>query len=309
MPDGDLKLTKGPRDRRKSDRRSASQSEEPRQSLSELSASQGDRAGTLADQVASDRDQAAVDREVVSVARDRAATERDRAAEELEHGQGLGGPEYEAAIKEAAEVRAQAAADRELAAADRSQAGIDRKQAGVDRERAAVDREHAALDREQAAADRRMALAELHRAHVDDLTGAYRRGAGEAALQQEIDRARRVGDDLVVAFVDVDGLKATNDLLGHAAGDARLRNVVRAMRSKIRSYEPIVRFGGDEFVCSVAGVGIEGVEARFAEIAKVLGDDDSPGAVSVGLAGMRPDDTLKDLIDRADEALIAVRGA
>ena len=266
-----------------------------------------DTASAAADVLASGRDDAAADREIVSRARDSAASARDRAAEELEFAEGPGGPEYAAAVEHAAEVRAYALADRELAAADRDRATLNREQAEVDRARAASDRRHAALDREHAAMDRRHAQAELARAYTDDLTGAYRRAAGVNALQHELNRARRSGESLVLAFVDVDGLKATNDQLGHAAGDARLRDVAHAMRSKLRSYEPVVRYGGDEFLCSLAGVSLASAKARFEEIDLVLGGRNHPGSMSVGLASHQPDESLTDLIDRADQALIVAR--
>jgi diguanylate cyclase (GGDEF)-like protein len=269
--------------------------------------SDADEASATADVAATARDDAAADREIVSNARDSAATARDRAAEEREFAEGPNGSAYAAAVRDAVEVRAQAAADRQLAAADRDRASLDRRQAENDRSRAANDRTHAATDREHAAMDRHQARLELERANTDDLTGAYRRRAGETALQHELDRARRSEEALVLAFVDVDSLKATNDGLGHAAGDARLRDVVTAMRSKIRSYEPIVRYGGDEFVCSMAGVALASVKARFGEINAVLGGRDHAGLLSVGLAELRPDDTLAALIGRADEALIAAR--
>jgi PleD family two-component response regulator len=79
------------------------------------------------------------------------------------------------------------------------------------------------------------------------------------------------------------------------------------MRSKIRSYEPIVRYGGDEFVCCVAGVTLAGVRTRFSEINTVLGAPGQADSLSVGLAELRPGDTLASLIDRADEALIEGR--
>lgn len=277
-------------------------------SEADRTSSNADLASASADLAASGRDEAAADREIVSTARDTAATARDRAAEELELAQGPGGPEYEAAVKHAGEVRAQAAADRARAAADREEAMIDRAAATLDRGRAAKDREHGAMDREHAAMDRRQAMAELERAHTDELTGAYRRGTGELVLQQELDRARRSGEGLVLAFVDVDGLKATNDHEGHAAGDARLRGVVSAMRSKVRSYEPIVRHGGDEFLCSFAGVEMGDVRTRFDEIEVTLADRERSGSMSVGLAELRAEDSLQDLINRADEALIEVRG-
>lgn len=276
-------------------------------SAADRTSSDADRASASADLAASGRDEAAADREIVSTARDTAATARDRAAEQREVAQGPGGPQYEAAIKHAVEVRALAAADRDRAAADRRQATVDRTAATLDRRRAARDRKHAAMDREHAAMDRRQAVVELERAHTDELTGAYRRGTGERVLQQELDRARRSGEGLVLAFVDVDGLKATNDRMGHAAGDARLRDVVGAMRSKVRSYEPIVRHGGDEFLCSFAGVGMVDVRRRFDEIEVAIRDHENSGSMSVGLAELRTEDNLQDLINRADEALIETR--
>jgi PleD family two-component response regulator len=79
------------------------------------------------------------------------------------------------------------------------------------------------------------------------------------------------------------------------------------MRSKVRSYDPIVRHGGDEFLCSFAGVGVADVRARFDEIEMVLEERDRSGSVSVGLAELHAQDTLQDLIRRADEALIETR--
>ncbi|MGI9021581.1 MAG: GGDEF domain-containing protein [Solirubrobacterales bacterium] len=269
--------------------------------------SDGDLASASADLVASGRDQAAADRELISTARDNAATARDRAAEALERAAGPGGPEYKAAVKFAAKVRANAAADREQAATDRKQAASDRAEAEIDRGRASRDRQHASIDREHAAVDRRQALDELELAHTDGLTGAYRRGAGQAVLQQEVNRSERTGESLVLAFVDLDGLKRTNDIQGHAAGDARLRDVFDAMRSKLRIYEPIVRHGGDEFLCSVAGVAMPDVEERFDEIEVMLNSGENSRSVSVGLAELEAGDSLKDLINRADEAMIRRR--
>ena len=63
-------------------------------------------------------------------------------------------------------------------------------------------------------------------------------------------RAKRTQRSFVLAFIDVDGLKTTNDSLGHAAGDELLRRVVDTVRDHLRSYDLIVRFGGDEFLCA-----------------------------------------------------------
>ena len=184
-----------------------------------------------------------------------------------------------------------------------------RAQAARDRQRAAEDRRQAAADRRRAAEEREIALAALERSHRDELTGAYRRGFGEEALQAEIDRARRDEGKVVFAFVDVDGLRMVNNRDGHPAGDALLREVVSAIRSEMRSYEPIVRFGGDEFVCAIADIDLAQAGRRFQTIKDSIAQKRAGPAISVGLAELQPDDSLGDLIGRADAALLAARRA
>jgi diguanylate cyclase (GGDEF)-like protein len=232
------------------------------------------------------RDETARARDLTALARDQASEARDDAAEAAEQTLASRGKSFQDAVKHAAELRAQAA---------------------TDRARAAADRDQAARDRDQAARDRAELLAELKLAHLDELTGAFRRGLGEIALQQEIDRVRRGSGKLVLAYVDVDGLKGVNDRRGHGAGDELLRGIVFAMRARIRSYEPIVRFGGDEFVCSIADVDLDGAASRFDAIKRTLDESGEPGSFSVGLAELRTDDSLAELIERADDALVAAR--
>ena len=81
----------------------------------------------------------------------------------------------------------------------------------------------------------------------DPLRGP-RRKPGLLALRKQMDRCRRTTTRLVVGFLDVDGLKAVNDTRGHAAGDDLLQRVVARLQSSLRSYETIIRFGGDEFL-------------------------------------------------------------
>jgi diguanylate cyclase (GGDEF)-like protein len=236
--------------------------------------------------VAAGRDENAWHRDLTAQARDGAAERRDRESAKLERKMGSRGSSLRASLSHAAEIRAQAAKDRARAAEDRAQA---------------------ARDRERAAAEREDALAELKRAHLDELTGALRRGAGEQALQTEIDRARRSDADLVMAYIDVDSLREINNRHGHSEGDALLQAVVASIRSKIRSYEPIVRFGGDEFVCVISDLGLELAEQRINEIQDALTAHRGDAEITVGLAELRPRDTLDELLDRADEALLAER--
>ena len=224
-------------------------------------------------------------RDLTARARDLAAAERDRAAEALDAASRAGAKE----------------------SVERRVAGL-RARAAHDRARAADDRAAAAADRAAAAEDRTRAAIELRHAYHDDLTGALRREMGEVALQHEIDRARRADGRLVLAFVDVDKLKLLNDREGHVAGDELLKAVVSTMRRKLRSFDPVVRYGGDEFVCALAGTDPTDASSRFAEIQAELARDHDEAGISVGVVELQPDETLDDLIVRGDAALYAAKG-
>jgi diguanylate cyclase (GGDEF)-like protein len=147
-------------------------------------------------------------------------------------------------------------------------------------------------------------------AALDDLTGALRRGVGLRLLQGEIDRVRRSGGNLVVAFVDCDDLKQVNDTEGHAAGDRLLQLVASTLRRRLRSYDLVVRYGGDEFICVLSGAGADGARGKLALIGSELRGLLGRSVFSVGLAELDGEDateTTAGLIARADADLYASR--
>lgn len=176
-----------------------------------------------------------------------------------------------------------------------------------DRSGATAAREAAAIDRKAAAIDRAAAVEERAAASIDDLTGAYRRGPGHVELTREIARARRTGQPLALAFVDVDGLKAVNDSRGHAAGDQLLRDVAAEMLNQVRDYDVVVRHGGDEFLCALAGMGMGEAKAWMQRLHIALAAGPDGRTVSVGLALLENGDSLDSLMGRADRALYAER--
>jgi diguanylate cyclase (GGDEF)-like protein len=189
-----------------------------------------------------------------------------------------------------------------------------RKRAAASRERAAVQRAHAARDRElagkdraDAADDRRAAAAELAAEGLDHLTGTLRRRVGLAAIQREIDRIHRSGESMVVGFVDVNGLKAVNDVHGHSAGDDLLAGVARCIAEALRRYDIIMRYGGDEFVCSLSGQDLEGARRRFEEISAQIAETQKGASIAVGFAEESPELSLDEIIVRADRDMIALR--
>lgn len=238
-----------------------------------------------AEQLTSKRDQAAADRDRAATLRDRAASHRDAAQAEVD----LEMPNRGGSAAE------QRTADRGLAAADRSFA--------------AADREEATADRSAAARDREAARAELRQAQFDGLTGAFGRELGMVVLEREINRARHGNGRLVLTYIDVDGLKQTNDLHGHAAGDGLLRAVVAAIRTHLRSYDPIVRVGGDEFICMLADITPDDGRHRFQSIRATIEESHPTASISVGFAALRPQDTLEQLTERGDAALYEAKQA
>lgn len=171
---------------------------------------------------------------------------------------------------------------------------------------AAVDRARAAADRAAAARERARLEAELRTAHLDSLTGALRRDAGRLSIAQEIDRARRADGRFVIAFIDVDRLKRVNDRHGHAAGDLVLQTVVREVRTRLRPFDTIFRYGGDEFVCGLGGSDLDDVRPRFAAITSAI-EKEAGVTISVGLAALAKGDTPDQLIARADTEMMRAK--
>lgn len=242
------------------------------------SADPHDCLGEDRDRVAEGRDQRAHAHDQASEARDDRADARDARAEAREHGAGT----------------ADAGA-----VADRAGALRDRQGGASDRVQAADDRDASSLDRVLSARERRAA-------YIDELTGAHRREAGMVELAREIVRAKRSKQPFALAFVDVDDLKNVNDSLGHVAGDRLLRQATASMRGRLRSYDLIIRYGGDEFLCALPDVTMAQAAERFALVNADLAESHQ-ASLSFGLAELRADDACEDLIARADQAMYSTR--
>lgn len=85
------------------------------------------------------------------------------------------------------------------------------------------------------------------------VTGLHNRRGLRLLGGDRVDAAQRSGMPLCVMFLDLDGLKAINDALGHGAGDQALVEVADALRSSVRSDDIVGRVGGDEFAMVLAG--------------------------------------------------------
>jgi diguanylate cyclase (GGDEF)-like protein/PAS domain S-box-containing protein len=92
-------------------------------------------------------------------------------------------------------------------------------------------------------------------AHSDHLTGLPNRRSYEERLVQAISRSRRSATPLALAYLDVDHFKQINDSLGHAGGDAVLREFGRRLNATVRNTDTVARLAGDEFVIVLEQVG------------------------------------------------------
>ena len=151
-----------------------------------------------------------------------------------------------------------------------------------------------------------MATREHAQTGIDGLTGTLRREQGTIALQQTLDRAGPVGR-LILAFVDVDGLKKVNDEQGHASGDQLLRDVGEELTTCLGADDVVVRYGGDEFLCALPGADSKIARQRFKHLAVNLTRRNPRASVTVGVATLENHDTLAQLTSRADADLYARR--
>ena len=148
---------------------------------------------------------------------------------------------------------------------------------------------------------------------TDDLTGLHnRRGFISLAEQQlKMARAQRAEASLMLAFVDIDGLKQINDCFGHEVGSDAICDAAQVLRNTFREVDVIGRLGGDEFGVLI----VNPVKDSEAAILRRLDDniealnpekiDPYRLSLSIGLIQVDPKDaaTIEELIAEADNAM------
>jgi two-component system cell cycle response regulator len=145
---------------------------------------------------------------------------------------------------------------------------------------------------------------------TDDLTGLANRRHFFAALEKELERARRHRNSLSLVAFDLDRFKSVNDTFGHAEGDRVLKAVSAVMLEHIRRYDLAVRLGGEELalllpetVATDAQLLAERIRAAVETQVKVGGGKRAI-TLSGGVAGWNGEgEDGASLLKRADEAL------
>jgi len=166
-----------------------------------------------------------------------------------------------------------------------------------------------------ASRQRRAIATVLALSRTDPLTGLFNRSQLFVTLEQEVSRTRRSDRGFCVLMIDLDGLKAVNDSMGHLRGDDVLRALGNVIRHSIRAVDSTYRYGGDEFVVVLPETDIIGAfvvaekiragsEDLATSLATSLAGPDAVTSVSIGLVS-HPEDglTAEELMTAADRAM------
>jgi diguanylate cyclase (GGDEF)-like protein len=100
----------------------------------------------------------------------------------------------------------------------------------------------------------------------DFLTRLWNRSEIVSFLERELSRASREKKPVGIILVDVDHFKAVNDSFGHSSGDLALKEVALRLRSQLRNYDGIGRYGGEEFLLVLPGCSLSGSLSRAEQI-------------------------------------------
>ncbi|NUR27765.1 MAG: GGDEF domain-containing protein [Catenulispora sp.] len=148
-------------------------------------------------------------------------------------------------------------------------------------------------------------------ARTDAKTGLLNAAAWQREADTEIVRARRTGESLALLIIDIDHFKRVNDRHGHLVGDQVLVGVAATLRSQLRDYDVVGRFGGEEFVVLLPRADVhearrvaERLRSRIGRMAIPVDDAMITVTISAGVAIMTVHgDDLIELLAAADLAL------
>ena len=146
---------------------------------------------------------------------------------------------------------------------------------------------------------------------TDALTGMYNRHYLYEIAEKTIAQAKRLKYPLSLAIFDIDFFKKINDKYGHLAGDGVLKSFASLLMDRVRESDIVVRYGGEEFIAILpetdmkrAFVAIEAIR-KMVETMEISIEEDTVISItiSIGIAEYNYNETLDQLIKRADEAL------
>lgn len=157
-----------------------------------------------------------------------------------------------------------------------------------------------------------LARAELYdKATHDGLTGMFNRMAVLDHLSAQLLHATRQRPGLAVALIDIDYFKRINDTYGHQAGDVTLQNIARELQSYVRGDDRLGRYGGEEILMVLPGIGRQDAEQRMRDIQRSVSATEHSWqghlfhvTLSIGLVWIADETvSVENVVKRADFAL------
>jgi diguanylate cyclase (GGDEF)-like protein len=147
---------------------------------------------------------------------------------------------------------------------------------------------------------------------TDELTGLYNRRHLIEMLDKQRAMANREGTPFVLAFIDLDKFKLINDEFGHVIGDKVLRQFSELLQESVREVDLVSRYGGEEFVLLLRGVGIETAEIvleriRISVEQLKFSEQSLAMTISVGITEYIALETAEETLDRADKLLYVAK--
>jgi len=152
----------------------------------------------------------------------------------------------------------------------------------------------------------------------DSLTRLLNRAEIVAGLKRELARSQRDGQRVAVILADLDHFKQVNDSLGHAAGDEVLEVVAKRLKSHLRTYDLVGRYGGEEFLIVLPGCNLAPATQRAEQLRSAISGSSIltmfgivPITLSMGVtvSTLGDDFTAQQLLRQADEALYQAKEA
>jgi diguanylate cyclase (GGDEF)-like protein len=163
----------------------------------------------------------------------------------------------------------------------------------------------------------RSRIAELEaRIDIDPLTDVLNRRGFERELKRSLAYVKRYGASAALLYIDLDGFKPVNDRHGHAAGDAVLKTIAAVLVRNVRASDVVARLGGDEFAVLLWNVGGGAAAAKAAALEAAIyatqirwNASTFVVGASAGIAQLGPLDAPAEVLERADAAMYARKGA
>ncbi|MEH2410372.1 sensor domain-containing diguanylate cyclase [Nostoc sp.] len=149
----------------------------------------------------------------------------------------------------------------------------------------------------------------------DGMTQLFNQNYMQTITEQRLAEAERLGQPLSVIFLDIDNFKSYNSRYGHVTANIVLKGLAKLLLKSIRSFDIACRWGGEEFVIVMPNMTLETLRKRVEQLRldveqMQLKDGDQileRITASFGIAVSEPGITIKDFLNRADQAMLEAK--